>query len=66
MKPETGLTEKEQLIMDGLVKAWNEFAALDDHQGDDLRDFRKIIHEGQRILAVRAMRRHYPEFWGHS
>ena len=58
----TGLTPDERLIVDAVVSAWNHFLALD-VTADDARDFRDAVHTIQRLMAVRAMRREYPEYW---
>ena len=61
--PGTGLTEEERNIVMDLVRAWNQFTALPCLGADDRDDFRRAIHEAQRIIAQRALARVYPEFW---
>lgn len=62
--PESGLTPDEQAVMDHLVAAWSGFAALPHTQAaDDLADFRRAIHEAQRILARRVIGREFPDYW---
>lgn len=59
----SGLTKAEQEVMDNLVNAWNAFVELRGVSDDDVDDFRRAIHEGQRILASRVVARLYPEYW---
>ena len=51
-------------VLESLVSAWNQFVNLPDHRFDDLVDFRRAIHEAERILAVRAIRRVRPDISG--
>jgi hypothetical protein len=60
---ENGLTSEETEIMDYLVAAYNKFNKLRAQNIDDKNDFRRCIHEQQRILATRAVARKYPEYW---
>ena len=55
------LLPKEQEVMDALVFAWNAFTALPVQHDDDIDDFRRSIHEAQRIMGQRTLRRDYPE-----
>jgi hypothetical protein len=65
--PESGgLSEKERLVMDNLIAAWNGFAELyreGNLHGDYLTDFRRSIHEAQRIISTNAMRRMFWKYW---
>lgn len=60
-----GMTPEETAAMESLAQAWNQFLQLPDAPplSDDLRDFRRSIHECQRIIAQRVVARHYPEYW---
>lgn len=58
------LTTDELLTLESLVDAWNQFAKLPDHRPDDLNDFRRAIHEAERIIAMRSVRRARPDIWG--
>ncbi len=61
-----GKTEQEQMeqgVLDSLVDAWNGFVKLHQTHGDDMPDFRRAIHECQRIMATRQVRRSDPERW---
>lgn len=44
-------------VLNALAKAWNGFCLLDSMHPDDLPDFRRSIHECQRIIAMRQLRR---------
>jgi len=53
----------EQEISDNLISAWNHFVKLTPTHPDDIDDFRRSIHECQRIMAVRQLRRIDPDRW---
>lgn len=55
--------KREAVVLDALTEAWNTFVLLKSTHPDDLTDFRRAIHECQRILATRQMRRIDPEIW---
>lgn len=57
------LADKELLILDRLALAWSTFLDLPGIDDDDLNDFRRAIHEAQRIIAFRVARRIQPEIW---
>jgi len=57
-----GLDAKEAQIMLHLVMAWNGFCELA-LERDDLDDFRRAIHEAQRILSMRIIGRTFPGHW---
>lgn len=48
--------------MNALVAAWAHFQDLAVNQ-DDKDDFRRAIHEAQRILAGRIAVREYTDYW---
>lgn len=58
--------QMEQDILDSLTDAWNRFAKLPQTHGDDIPDFRRSIHECQRIMATRQVRRSDPDRWASS
>ncbi len=61
----TNIEQKtEENILNHLVEAWNLFNSIstNDHR-DDETDFRRAIHECQRIIALRQMRRINPDLW---
>ncbi|MCC0764746.1 hypothetical protein IR151_17265 [Clostridioides sp. ES-S-0006-03] len=60
---DNGLTIKENIIMDNLVSAWNEFIKLDKQHPSELNDFCDAIHKAQQILGLRVLRNDYPEGW---
>lgn len=55
--------DKEKKVLDALAEAWNCFVDLTPTHPDDARDFRRSIHECQRIIAVRQLRRIDPDRW---
>jgi hypothetical protein len=59
----TGLDPLEQDCMDGLVAAYNAFSKTERQHPDEMRDVVDAIHRIQDILAVRVIRRLYPEGW---
>jgi len=61
-----GLLEKEERIMSLLIEAFDLFQELDYHHQSDKEDFIRSIHDLQKILAMRVVRRDYPEYWSHE
>jgi len=47
------MTDQEQKVLDQLANAWNEFLKLPLVHNDELPDFRKAIHDAQRIIMAR-------------
>lgn len=56
-----GLMPEENEILDLTVEVWNKFAGLEVQHPSDLDDFYRAIHDIQRIVAMRVLRREYPE-----
>lgn len=63
INPTTGLTELEQRCMDGLMIAYASWLKLERQHPDEMRGFVDAIHRIQDLLAVRVIRRHYPNGW---
>lgn len=59
----SGLTQSELAVADSLTEAWNAFDEIEGVKIDDVEDFRRGIHECQRILATLVVRRVYPGYW---
>jgi hypothetical protein len=57
------MTEEEELVMSSLVEAWNAYLLLPKQHPDDVAEFRHSLHELQRLIAIRAVRRDYPAEW---
>ncbi len=57
------MSKEEQECLEHLTDAWNIYVTLYGNKADDLHDFRKSIHDAQRILAMKTIRRDYPEVW---
>lgn len=55
---------KEQEIAFALGDVWNKFLELEKIDTDDLNDFRKGIHDLQRIVSTIYLQRSNPEFFG--
>ncbi|MEO7212630.1 hypothetical protein [Mucilaginibacter sp.] len=59
---------REKEVMNLLTSAWNSWCMLEDdpnktiHPDDDV-DFRKAIHDAQRIVATVSCREHNPELF---
>jgi len=53
----TGLTPKEQIVMNALTAAWGGYVNLSEVHPSHLGDFMKAIHECQRLLTIRAVKR---------
>ena len=60
----TGLDANEEKIVNHLVIAWNYFVQLENSRPDDVADFRRSIHECQRIVMARIVRRLFPVEYG--
>jgi transcriptional regulator with XRE-family HTH domain len=58
-----GLIPEEQSVMEDLVSAWNKFIKLEKLHPCDNGEFCDGIHKLQGILALRPLRRQYPEYW---
>ena len=58
-----GLTDEERVVMDSLIFAWNQFLELEVQHPSDAPDFADGIHRCQQSLALRVVRREYPEGW---
>jgi hypothetical protein len=58
-----GLTDAEGKVMDLLTEAAMRFARLPTEHPSDLQDVIDAVHRCQEILAVRVVRRHYPQGW---
>ncbi len=58
-----GLLQAEQSIMDDLVSAWNKFLEIETQHPMDTEEFGISIHRLQGILAMRPLRRQYPDYY---
>lgn len=58
-----GLTPDEKSVMGDLVSAWNKYIKLDKQHPNDCDEFAGAIHIAQGLLAIRIVRRQYPEYW---
>ena len=47
------LTNTETDVLDALATAWNRFVGLPQCHPDEVPDFRKAIHDAQRIIMAR-------------
>ena len=59
----TGLTPEEDVILDHLVQAWTGFIKLEKQHPNEFDDFAKAMNQCQSTLAMRAVRRTWPEGW---
>jgi len=59
----TGLTTKEQQVMDHLVEAVNQYAKLPIEHPHELDEFLQSIHRLQDMMAIRVARRCYSGGW---
>jgi hypothetical protein len=55
--------ETEQEIMNNLISAYNLFIKLEPTHPCDREDFADGIHELQKILGMRILRRDYPDMF---
>ena len=61
--PNTGLTIKEDECMTHLANAFNAFNQLPVQRKHDLNEFVLGIHQLQRLIGVRHLRRTFPNYW---
>jgi len=57
------LTDQEGIVMDALIKVWNEFTKLKVQHPSDTLGFDNGIHSCQQILGMRILQRDYPQGW---
>ena len=58
-----GLTPPEQAVLDHLVQAWESFCKLEKQHPNDIDLFADGMNKCQALLAMRAVRRTWPEGW---
>lgn len=63
MNNRMGLTKSEQSVMNSMMDAYNKFLQLERQHPDEMRDFVDGIHRCQDVLALRVVRRAYPDGW---
>jgi hypothetical protein len=51
------MNEQEQKVLDCLVDAWNNYVKLPILHPDDNDEFRHSLHNLQRIIGIRKLRR---------
>lgn len=51
------LSDSESSVMRALAKAWGEWVKLESLHPDETADFRRAIHEAQRIVMARPVQR---------
>ena len=59
----SGLTAQEINVMNKICEGYAEFLKLDRQHPCELQDFVNAVHAIQSTLAMRVMRRGYPEYW---
>jgi hypothetical protein len=59
----SGLTDQELLVMDSILQGYSEWIKLEMTHPNEMQDFVNAIHNIQSILAMRVIRRGYPEYW---
>lgn len=59
----SGFTGAEKRCHDALMKMFDEYINLPNECDDDLPDFVTDVHDIQRILGMRIVRRMHPEYW---
>lgn len=61
--PVSGWTLAEKRCHDALMRAYQEFIDLPRQHPDEMRDFVDPLHRLQDLLAVRIVRRVFPQGW---
>jgi hypothetical protein len=59
----TGLNELEKECMNGLMQAFKAWLKMERQHPDEMRDFIDPLHRMQDLLAVRVVRRIFPDGW---
>ena len=59
----TGLTAEEKKVMDSLMECYGHFLKLERQHCSELQDFVDAVHRIQDLLAVRIVRRVFPDGW---
>ena len=59
----SGFTKTEKCCHDASMEALRVFNDLTREHPDELHDFTDAIHNIQGLLAIRIVRRCFPEFW---
>lgn len=59
----SGLTTQELRVMNKICGGYSEFLKLETQHPSEMQDFVNAIHAIQGILAMRVIRRGYPEYW---
>lgn len=60
----TLLTLHETSILFDLAEAWYKYTLLPNHPPEEIGDFRKAVHDAQRIVLARAGRRQIEKVTG--
>jgi hypothetical protein len=58
-----GLTRDEDRVMTLLMRTYRAFLSLDREHPDEMREFVDGVHRIQGVLAMRVVRRAYPQGW---
>ena len=58
-----GFTEQEQVVHGYLMSSYTAFLNLDQEHFNELPEFVYSIHRLQDLLALRVLRRCYPDGW---
>lgn len=54
------IIERDNDVTRSIVYLWNEFVELNQTHPDDIKDFCKAIHDLQRVMGMRELRRLMP------
>lgn len=55
------ILEKECLVLEKLVEAWNLFTELETQHPDELNDFKEGVHKCQSVIGLRFSRHYRPD-----
>jgi hypothetical protein len=62
-KEKSGFTNLEKKCHDALMESYGKFIEMDREHPNEMAEFVDAIHKIQGILAVRVLRRDYPDYW---
>ena len=63
VEPATGLTVEEQEVMDDILNTWDKYLKLEKQHPEEVKEFGYAVHLMQGLLAMRVVRRDYPDGW---
>lgn len=57
------MTPEEKQIMDKIIEAHNLYSSLDQTHPSDALEWQRAIHDLQKLIGMRILRRDHPEIF---